>query len=74
LKKKKIDEIELKFYELAKKEKMMQKCYESLIHKEKEKAENELFEKLEPVYDENGNLLSNEEAFRLSDEFKDIQE
>jgi len=39
LKKKKIDEIESKFYELARKEKMMQKCYESLIHKEKEKGE-----------------------------------
>jgi hypothetical protein len=45
-----------------------------MTEEEKEKAENELFEKLEPVYDENGNLLSNEEAFRISDEFKDIQE
>ncbi len=45
-----------------------------MTDEEKEKAENELFEKLEPIYDENGNLLSNEEAFRLSDEFKEIQE
>ncbi len=44
-----------------------------MTEEEKEKAENELFDTLEPIYDENGNVLSNEEAFRLSDEFKDIQ-
>lgn len=45
-----------------------------MTEEEKEKAENELFDKLEPIYDENGNLLSNEEAFMLSDEFKEIQD
>jgi len=39
LRKTQIEEIEKKVEELSKREKMMQRCYESLIHKEKEKGE-----------------------------------